>query len=161
MAEEMQKALTEINKTEREKLHKSLAEFLSAEQADKAIAPLGAFDRQWDTQTNALVDLKLDADKQDQAMGITLGYSNAVQKARENPDREAQREAMTEARRKMMDEMKAILDEESFTKFQRATGGGRGAGGGGGEGQPRRRPPSGGGEGGAAGGAGSAGGGGR
>lgn len=161
MAEEMQKALADINKSEREKLHKSLAEFLSAEQTEKVIAPLGAFDRQWDQQTAAVVDLKLDADKQDQALGITQAYAAAVLKARENPDREALREATTEARRKMMDEMKAILDEEAFGKFQRATGGagrGQGGGAGGGEGQPRRRPPSGGGEGGGGGAAGGGGG---
>lgn len=128
-AEEMQRALEAVNTSEREKFQKSISEFLDADQTKKVIGSLGNFDRQWDQLTNAVVTLKLDGDKQDQAMTSTLVYTTTVLKARENTDREAQREATVEARRKMMDDMRALLTEEQFGQFQRATGGaGRGQG---------------------------------
>ena len=164
MAEEMAKAMADINKTEKEKLVTALNGFLKPEQTEKVAGSLGNFDRTWDQVSVAIADLKLDPAKQDQAMGITQAYSAAVIKARENPDRAAQREANVEARRKMMDEMKAVLDEEAYGKFQRAVGGGTGRGpGGGAEGAPGRRQPGaqGGAGGGRGGGGGQGGGGGR
>lgn len=128
-AAEMQKATAEINKTEGEKLQAALNGFLKPEQTEKLMPTLGLFDRQWDQVTVAVVELKLDAGKQDQAMAITQEYATAVGKAREIEDMQARRDATSDARRKMNDEMKKILSEEEFGKFQRASGGGQGRGG--------------------------------
>lgn len=155
MQEEMQKAMVELNKTEKAKLQGALNGFLKPEQTAKVIDSLGSFDRQWDTITVAIDGLKLDADKQTQAMGISTEYSAALAKARDIEDQQARRDANSEARKKMNDEMKKILSEEQFTQFQRtAGGGGRGQGGpgGAGGGGGSRRPPAGGGNGGASGG---------
>ena len=172
---EMQKAVTEATKHERTAFETALNGFLKPEQTAKVVEGLGNYDAQWDRLTLALSGLNLDAATLTKAMDSTQAYSGAVIKAREMTDRQAQREANTAARQKMQDEMKTILNEEQYGKFQAATsppGGGRagprggGEGGQGGQGGGRRgggaggQGGGGGGEGGA-GGAGGAGGGAR
>jgi len=134
---EMQKAITELNRTEREKLVAKLGESLDTEQTRKAAASLGTFSNQWDVMADMLAGFSLDADKLNKSMAATETYIIAVEHARGfgTDDPEAMRTAMQEARANLNDTVKPLLSEEQFGQFQRAAGGGRGGRGGpGGEG---------------------------
>ncbi len=132
MGPEAQKAMEDLNKTEREKLHKALGATLSAEQATKAIASLGTFNRGWDNMVDTIAGFKLDAGKQTTSLDAIETFVVEQAKARESAagDREAMRTAMQDARKKLLDVMKKTLTEEQLTKFEAAMGGGRGPGGG-------------------------------
>jgi hypothetical protein len=167
---EMQRAVTEATRQERASFETALTAFLKPEQTTKVLEGLGNYDGQWDRQTWALSSLNLDAATLAKAMDSTQAYSTALIKAREITDPQARREANTTARQKMQDEMKSILNEEQYVKFQAASGpqgGGRagprgGEGGGdGGTGGRGGRGGGGGAQGGGEGGAGGAGGGAR
>ncbi|MBL8999525.1 MAG: hypothetical protein JNK25_00135 [Phycisphaerae bacterium] len=126
---EIQQKTEELMKSEREKLEKSLSSKLSADQVQKAISPLGSFNRQWDTMTDALAGFGLDAAKMKDAQSAVQTYIVAVDKARAGGDREALRTATQEARKTLTDTMKGILSEDQMAKFQATLGGGRGMGG--------------------------------
>lgn len=141
----------ELNNTEREALKATLAGILTAEQADKAIATLGTFSRQWDSVVNALVGLGVDAEKQAKALPLLAAYATDVdammKKAMEAGDFAAVREGRQERKTKLDTDLGAILSAEELAKWKEATAmRGGGFGGGGGQGGGRR----GGGEGGAA-----------
>ncbi len=134
MASEMQKAVAEATKTERASFETSLNAFLKPEQAAKVLEGLGNYDGQWDRLTWALAGLKLEGDTLTKAMNTPQTYTAAIIKARDITDPQARRTANTDARQKMQEEMKSILNEEQFGKFQQAAGpqagGGRGGPGG-------------------------------
>lgn len=141
---EAREAMEEFNKSQRDKLSKSLTDAkLSKEQVDKAMAILGQFQfhRTWDGMTDTLLGFKLEAAKQDEAMKAVGEYVAAVGKARGNPgeeiDREAMRTAQQEARKKLTDKLKTVLSEEQMRRMEAAMGmgGRRGGGEGGGPGK--------------------------
>jgi len=157
MMAEMQKAITELNRTEREKLVAKLAESLDTEQTRKAAASLGTFNNQWDVMVDMLAGFNLEADKLNTSLAATETYVIAAEHARGfgMDDPESMRTAMQEARANLNDAVKPHLTEEQFTQFQRAGGrGGRGRGGEGGGGEPGQGGGGRGGNGGRGGGAG-------
>jgi hypothetical protein len=130
--EAQEKAMADAMAKERANFETALNGFLKPEQTAKVLEGLGNYDLAWDRPTWAVADLKLEADTQTKAMDITQAYASALVKAREGDDRQAQMATMREARQKMMDDMKAVLNEEQYGKFQKAMGpvGGARAGGG-------------------------------
>lgn len=135
--QEMQEAMEALNEKERGKLKDALAKTLSKEQVEKAMVPLGMFNRQWDVIADTIAGFNLDSAKQQRAMEATRAFVVAQAEARDTDDREAMREQMQEARQELMDTMKGLLSEEQFGRFQAATMGGRGMRGPGGEGGDR------------------------
>jgi hypothetical protein len=103
------------------------------------MAPLGTFNRQWDTMTAAVSGFGLESAKLSQAQKALETYVVTVDRLRGSGDREAMRTGMQDARKALSDSMKAVLTEAQFAKFQPTMGGGRGMAPGGG------RPPEGGG----------------
>ncbi len=143
------KKVDELTAGEREKLKASLTGIIGAEQADKAIVPLGTFSRQWDNIADTFGTFKLDAAKQQEGLNAIEDYAVALdaaqKKIRANAagggqvDREAMRAANQEGRQKLLDSMGKILNKEQMTKLEESLpGAGRGPGGGG------RRPGGGG-----------------
>ena len=111
---------------------------VAADKAASAVAVLGTFNRQYDVMTDALVGLKLEAGKQQQAMEVVERFVAAQEKARPaaggEGDREGAREAMTAARNSMREEMAKVLSADEMKKFEETLPGARGRGQGGGEG---------------------------
>jgi hypothetical protein len=145
---EMQEKMDALNKSEREKLQKALlAGGLTSGQTERALTTLGSFSRQWDGMADAVIGFNLEAGKLTPARKAMEEFVATTAKARESGDREAMRDAMQEARKKLSDTMKGLLTEEQFGKFEASMGGmrGRGPGGPGGGGD---RPQRGGGGGG-------------
>ncbi len=143
------KKVDELTAGERDKLKTSLTGIIGAEQADKAIIPLGTFSRQWDNITDTFGTFKLDASKQQEGLNAIEDYAvnldAAQKKIRANAagggqvDREAMRAANQEGRQKLIDAMGKILNKEQMIKLEESLpGAGRGPGGGG------RRPGGGG-----------------
>jgi len=148
-------AFREVNEAERAKFETALKEFLTEEQASKALVQLGAFNRRWDPMVSTLSDLKLEANTMTDAMKALNAYvvesHAAAPAAGERGDREAARQKATELREKLNAEMSKILPEEAYKQWEAATpargmrgGGGMGGGGmgGGGMGGPRSAPPA-------------------
>lgn len=112
-AQEGLRAMAELNKKEQEKFAKALEGKVAADKAASAVAVLGTFNRQYDVMTDALVGLKLEAGKQQQAMEVVERFVAAQEKARPaaggEGDREGAREAMTAARNSMREEMALSL----------------------------------------------------
>jgi hypothetical protein len=135
---EMTKVMEDVNKAEREKLQKALSSSITADQATKATASLGTFNRQWDGMADAIAGFKLEAAKQQTALESVEDYVVSMAKIRPmdpNADREANRTAMQDARTKLTDAVKKVLSEEQMKKFEetiRMPGRGGGPGGGGG-----------------------------
>jgi len=145
---EMQKAMEALNTAERAKLQKALAGILSVDQAAKANASLGTFNRQWDTMVDTIAGFKLESAKQTKALSAIEDFVVASTKARTLEDREASRDATQDARDTLQDTLDATLTEEQLAKFRGSMGGGRGMGGPGGGGGQGGRPNRGGGGGG-------------
>ncbi|MCA3004505.1 MAG: hypothetical protein LW650_08480 [Planctomycetaceae bacterium] len=137
-AQEGLRAMAELNKKEQEKFAKALEGKVAADKAASAVAVLGTFNRQYDVMTDALVGLKLEAGKQQQAMEVVERFVAAQEKARPaaggEGDREGAREAMTAARNSMREEMAKVLSADEMKKFEETLPGARGRGQGGGEG---------------------------
>lgn len=150
---EMNKAFEDLNTQERGKLEKSLtAAGLTSDQTTKAVASLGTFNRSWDVLVDTVSGFGLEAAKQQEAFKAIEHFVVASGQA-STADLEARRTAMTEARTKLMDSLKPILNDEQLSKVESAFGpggrGGRGGGpGGGGRGGDGERPRGGGGNGG-------------
>lgn len=142
---EIQKKMEDMNKAEREKFEKSLAGTLTTEQAATAMQTLGGFNVMWDRMTDAVSGFGLDAAKSLDAQKAMQAYVTAMSKARTG-DREAMRTIMQEARAKLTESMKGILNAEQFAKFEPSMGGmRRQPGGPDGGGEPTPRRPGGGG----------------
>lgn len=144
---DMAKAMEEVTKAEKEKFEKALPGSLSGDQRTKTIASLGAFNRQWDTLTDTILGMKLEAEKQQAAMEAIEDYSAAVAKLRptagggaggppSEADREKMRTEMESARKKLTESLKKSLTDEQLKKIEDATNRGRGGPGGGGRGGP-------------------------
>lgn len=130
---EFQQALDNLNKAEREKLAADLKGVVEGKVYERALAAFGSFDPQWDNMANAVNKMKLAPETHLGVLWAVEEYVVSAAKARENAsDRQATIQAVMQARQKMMDEVKELLNEEQFGQFQRASGGpgvGGGAGG--------------------------------
>lgn len=137
--------LREINDKERAKLKAELAGFLDEAQAGKALASLGTYQRQWDRLVDATAALKLEEDKQQQALKAINDYVIDVDKQQQaaiaSGDMQGLREAGREAREALDSAMGKVLSPEQLSQWQEATTMQRGAPGGG----PGGRAPGGGG----------------
>ncbi|MEK6702556.1 MAG: hypothetical protein AABZ53_09850 [Planctomycetota bacterium] len=157
---EMAKAMEELNKAERAKFEKAIPS-ISGDQRTKIMASLGTLNnRQWDTMTDNLLGLKLEAAKQQTAADAIEEFVITQAKLRpaggpaapgevDQAARDKMRTEMEAARKKLTDTLKTVMTEEQAKKFEGGQGGGRGGAGGPGgpppadgtaPATPRRRP---------------------
>lgn len=134
----------EANAAERAKLKTAVGAFLKAEEADKAVATLGTYSRFWDRYVSVIADLKLEPEKQQQALSAiaaNVAASDAeMQKAGQGGDFSNMRTVMTAQREKLDADLGKILSEEQMKTWQEKSrmGGRGGQGGGGGRGEGPR-----------------------
>ena len=138
---EIMTATEDMNKAEKAKFEKALTGF-KAEEITKVSSGLSTFNRQWDGITNAMLEMKLEEAKQQDAFvaveDFIVGQSRLRARAGADVDREAMRTAMTENRTKLTDALAKVLTpeqaktvEESIGQARGGRGGAGGAGGGG------------------------------
>lgn len=121
---EFQQALEALNKAEREKLAADLKGVVEGKVYERALAAFGSFDPQWDNMANAINKMKLAPETHLGVLWAVEEYVVSAAKARENTsDRQGTIQAVMQARQKMMNEVKELLNEEQFGQFQRASGG--------------------------------------
>jgi hypothetical protein len=125
-AEEMRKAFETLNTTQRENLKAALTKALTAEQVEKAVPPLTAFNPNWDAAVITIQGFNLDAGKNTQSMDALLKYVTTIGKAMGSENRDALRTANQTARRELSETMKPLLSEEQYGQLQRALAGGQG-----------------------------------
>lgn len=139
-----------LNEKERGKLEEALKGFLKAEQAGKAVASLGTFNRQWDRFTDTLAGFQLGEEKLYPALKLTCQYvvdSDAARsEAMANMDFQSMRSTAQKLKAKLDAGLAEILSEEQLSAWKTATVR-RGRPGGGSRG-PRGGGPGGGGPGG-------------
>ncbi|MBI3119591.1 MAG: hypothetical protein HYZ00_12930 [Candidatus Hydrogenedentes bacterium] len=127
--------LGEINKTEREKLQKAIGEFLTPEQTEKAVASLGTFHRQWDRYVDTVAGLKLEAEKQDQALSLITKHvvdsSAQMTQAMESGDFQSVRESMQASKESLDSALAGVLSAEQLATWKEQTARGRRGGPGG------------------------------
>jgi len=135
-------AMRERIEAEREKLRTALDEVLDDKPLEHAMNTLGAFatGANWDRMTLAVVGFELGDEKTMTALKPVEQYVADLSKMRDSTDRESMRQAMQDARTKLLEGMETVLSEEQLQQFQRvvnagARGGQRGGqrGGDGGE----------------------------
>ncbi|MBI4558275.1 MAG: hypothetical protein HY706_11895 [Candidatus Hydrogenedentes bacterium] len=118
-------ARLKLAEEERGKFRKALEGFLSKEQVDKAIAPLGTYNRQWDRLVDALASFQVGDEKQDKGLALIATYvvdsDAALAKARAAQDMEGMRTAMQELKTKLDTAMADVLTPEQLTKWKEAT----------------------------------------
>jgi hypothetical protein len=144
--QEIQKAMAEMRKTEADKLSANLGKFLSKEQTEKAMTALGTFggfNGSWDQMVHAVAEFNLGDDKMYQALPPIQTYVVTTSKLRDSTDRSGIQQATRDARDKLNESMKKILNDTQMEQFQRKVGGnreprGEGAGGPPGQGGGRR-----------------------
>lgn len=119
------RAWRKISHTEREALKKNLASILSKDQIEKAVGPLGTYDRRWDRMVNIIAGFKLDAAKQDKALAAVAMFVEdsraAMAKAFASGDRASVRSTMHELRGKLDTELGKVLSAEQMTKWKEDT----------------------------------------
>jgi len=98
-------------------LRTTLTGFLSAEQTESALKPLGTFDPNWDRLVHAIVGFELGDEKTTKALVPIQTYVTSLATARESRDREG----MQAARDTLGRSMQGILDEEQMIRFVRLT----------------------------------------
>jgi len=132
--------MLQLNPEHRQKLEAALKGFLTEEQATRALASLGSFDRQWDRMVIALADLGLAEEKLEVGLSHLNAYAAAADQGRRSAagagDLRGFRSAAQEARSKLEGELAQLLTEEQLKKWKDETAApmGRGA-----ESGPRRR----------------------
>ena len=135
-------AIRERLEAERQKLRTALDEVLDDKPLERAMNTLGAFatGANWDRMVLAVAGFELGDEKTMTALKPIEQYVADLSAVRESGDREGMRQAMMDARTKLMEGMETVLNEEQLAQFQRsATPGQRGGGqrGGGGSGRGR------------------------
>jgi Spy/CpxP family protein refolding chaperone len=118
-------AMLKVANAERAKLRTALAEFLSAEQVDQVMKPLGSFNRQYDRLTAVLADFKLDAEKQQQALVLINAYAADAGSLRENtsstPDWQGMRAKMEASKATLDAAMVDVLSESQLATWKEET----------------------------------------
>jgi hypothetical protein len=119
------KALQGLNEAEKAKLKTALAAFLTPDQVDKAIVPLGTFNRQWDRFVDVLAGLNLAEDKKDKGLSVLAAYavetSGARDKAAASGDMQALRTSAQEAKAKLDKAIAEVLDADQLEKWTAGT----------------------------------------
>ncbi|GMW00399.1 MAG: hypothetical protein AMXMBFR84_15360 [Candidatus Hydrogenedentota bacterium] len=147
-------AMQELAKQHRDKFKTDVSAFLTEEQATKAMATLGSFDRQWDRMVDTLSGLGLEQEKLDKSLALVSAYvaeaSAEREKAMSSGDFQSLRTVLGPVREKLDKGLKELLSEEQLMKWTEATAmrGRGGPGGPGGPGVPGVPGAPGGGEGG-------------
>ena len=143
-AEAMQQ-MRELNDKERAKLKEQVAAFLDEAQTEQALVSLGTFNRRWDVLVDATANLKLEPEKQQQALQAISTYVVAADKAMREALASGDRAGIRgggPAAEALDAEMAKLLTPEQMSEWKAATpmrgpGGGPGGPGGG----PGRRGP--------------------
>lgn len=142
-------AFQKLNEEHRAKLKEALSGVLNEEQAGKALASLGTFNRQWDRMVDTLAGYGLDAEKQAKGLSLIAAYvveaDAAMAKARESGDFQAVRTAAQGLKEKLDSGMAEVLSAEQLAEWKTATAfrGGRGGAGRGPEGGVGQAPAAG------------------
>lgn len=122
---EAYEAMRAVTEAERAKFETALKAFLTPEETQKAMATLGSFSRRFDQLVVVLEGMKLDKEKQAQAMDVLLAYvaetGTMMTQAGPDADREALRAKMQAAQEKMNAEMAKVLTEEQMAKWREAS----------------------------------------
>jgi hypothetical protein len=139
-------AYRKVADEERGKLKTALAGFLTAEQADKAVASLGTYSRQWDRMVHTLAGFNLEEEKLNKALDLVAGYvaesDAAMRGVTAQGDWQALRTKAQELKSGLDTALGDVLAEDQLASWKEATTfrGGRTRGGGGsGEGPGGRR----------------------
>lgn len=106
-----------------EQLKTRLGGTLSGEQLEKAMKAFGVQSMAWDRSTDAVLQMKLDAAKQQQtllALHTYLASQDRVRAMAEGGDRQAMREAMQEARSTLQVSLAETLTEEQARELMGA-----------------------------------------
>lgn len=112
-----------------EQLKTRLGGTLSGEQLEKAMKAFGVQTMAWDRSTDAVLQMKLDAAKQQQtllALHTYLASQDRVRAMAEGGDRQAMREAMQKARTTLQVSLAETLTEEQARKVMGAMAPARG-----------------------------------
>lgn len=120
------RAMQDLNRSEGEKLEKALGAKLSSEETKKAMESLGTFNFGWDTMAFSIHGMKLEADKQQQALDAVETFVVASERLRANMmdgDRQEMMERTRENREKLSESLKKVLTEEQMRAFEEATRG--------------------------------------
>ena len=120
------RAMQDLNRSEGEKLEKALGAKLSAEETKKAMESLGTFNFGWDTMAFSIHGMKLEADKQQQALDAIETFVVASERLRANMmdgDRQEMMERTRQNREKLSESLKKVLTEEQMRAFEEATRG--------------------------------------
>ena len=121
-------------------LQDALDDIIKGKTLERAMVTFGTFNSSWDSMTSAIAGFKLGDDKTLEAMKPIEDYIAELTAIRESGDFQNMRQGLMDARAKLTDAMKALLDEEQNKKFsqtmntgfgrQRGPGGRGGRGGG-------------------------------
>lgn len=108
------------------RLDLELSQILSEdEQVEEAMKSLGTFNGGWDRMVHTLIGFELETKALHDALGATEKYVIETTFDRDSfgPDTDFQavREKMEEARTKMNETMKTVLNEEQYQEFERST----------------------------------------
>lgn len=118
-------AYQELTEKERGKLEAVLKGFLSDEQAAKAMASLGTFNREWDRLLDVLAGFKLDDKKLFKALALVstyvVDYDKARRSAMANQDWESIRTAREKHKGILDSGMAKILSKEQLATWNEAT----------------------------------------
>ncbi|MDY7108741.1 MAG: hypothetical protein SYC29_08895 [Planctomycetota bacterium] len=115
---------------QREKLRAELGSVLAGAQLEYAVTVLGTFSNAWDVMVDAVADLELGEEKTFEALRPIEVFVAETAESLRGPrgDRRAGMRSMMEARRKMFDAMRTVLNEEQFAAFEQAVPGRRSSG---------------------------------
>jgi len=126
--------MQEIADTERGKLAKDLETAIGKEKADKVVAVLGTYNRQWDRFVKVLSDFNLEAGKQSKGLShiaeYVVGSSKAQEEAMASFDMEGMRTAMQELKATLDKQLADVLSAEQLATWSEQTAGRGGPGGG-------------------------------
>lgn len=141
----MMQQMQEIADTERGKLAAELEAAIGKDNATKAVAVLGTYQRDWDRLVDALASFSLDAEKQSKGLTKIAEHIVEVDKAQQDAfasfDMDGFRAAAQESKARLDAAMAEILSAEQLATWNEQTARrGRGGPGGGGQGGPGGGP---------------------
>ena len=118
-------AMRKAGDAERATLSTALGAFLTPEQVEKALKPLGSFNRQYDRMTETLIEFKLDAAKRQQALAALNVYASDAsalrEKATSSEDWQGMRATMEASKAKLDTAMADVLDAAQLATWKEST----------------------------------------
>lgn len=117
--------MREVTQAEAAKFDAAVKEFLGADEAAKAAATLGTFNRRWDRMVLTLDGMNLDEKPKAEAMKLVMNHveesGKALRAAGGSGDFQAMREQGEKLREKLDAELAKILSAEQLTKWKSET----------------------------------------